>query len=59
VLRLDADWAVEVRDGKVFVKDKKQISEAKRQSNGQPVAASQQIVIIGRGAAGMAAAGML
>jgi len=50
-------WAVELRGGKVFVKNKKPISEAKRKVRARPGAASpQRIVIIGGGAAGFAAA---
>jgi apoptosis-inducing factor 3 len=50
-------WAVELRDGKLFVKSKRQIAEAKRQGSGLPTAASsKKIVIIGGGAAGFAAA---
>src|SRR5215813_8553394 len=53
-------WAVELRDGKVFVKNKKPISEAKRKVSARPGAASpQRIVIIGGGAAGFAAAEQL
>src|SRR5262249_7477660 len=49
-------WAVELRDGKLFVKNKKQIAEAKRQGSGPRTAASpEKIVIIGGGAAGFAA----
>jgi apoptosis-inducing factor 3 len=49
-------WAVELRDGKLFVKNKRQIAEARRQG-GLPAAASpEKIVIVGGGAAGFAAA---
>ena len=50
-------WAVDLRDGKLFVKNRKQIAKAKRQGTGLPAAASpKRIVIIGGGAAGFAAA---
>src|SRR5262249_31726018 len=53
-------WAVELRDGKVFVENKRQIAEAKRRGKGLPAAASpEKIVVIGGGAAGFAAAEML
>jgi apoptosis-inducing factor 3 len=50
-------WDVALRDGKVFVKNKKAISEAKRKDSARPAAASpERIVIVGGGAAGFAAA---
>ena len=50
-------WAVELRDGKLFVKNKRQIAEARRQGGDLPAAASPgKILIIGGGAAGLAAA---
>jgi NADPH-dependent 2,4-dienoyl-CoA reductase/sulfur reductase-like enzyme len=52
-----ACWNVELREGKVFVKNKKSISETKQKGGARPAAASpDSIVIIGGGAAGFAAA---
>jgi NADPH-dependent 2,4-dienoyl-CoA reductase/sulfur reductase-like enzyme/nitrite reductase/ring-hydroxylating ferredoxin subunit len=52
-----ACWAVELRDGKVFVRNRKPISEANGKDSARSGAASpQRIVIIGGGAAGFAAA---
>jgi NADPH-dependent 2,4-dienoyl-CoA reductase/sulfur reductase-like enzyme/nitrite reductase/ring-hydroxylating ferredoxin subunit len=52
-----ACWAVTVRDGKVFVGNKQQVSQAKR-AGGVPLTAAspERIVIVGGGAAGFAAA---
>ena len=50
-----ACWAVEERDGKVFVKDK----TAPTQPTQTPGGASKRVVIVGGGAAGFAAAEML
>src|SRR5947207_8295166 len=49
-------WAVEQRDAKVFVKDKRGEKPAPRY---RPAAAPDRIVIVGGGAAGFAAAEML
>ena len=50
-------WSVEQRDGKVFVKEKREAAEAgARQAGGN---APDKIVIVGGGAAGFAAAEML
>jgi len=50
-------WAVELRDGKVVVKDKKQPAQAQRKPAARPGAVSpERIVIVGGGAAGFAAA---
>src|SRR5262252_7061822 len=55
-----ACWAVTVRDGKVFVGNKQQASQAKRTTGASLTAASaERIVIVGGGAAGFAAAEML
>src|SRR4051794_7714675 len=49
-------WAVEQRDGKVFVKAKREQPRPARRAAGTP---PQKIVIVGGGAAGFAAAEML
>lgn len=48
-------WAVEQRDGKVFVREKRAVKPAARKLSEAP----QKIVIVGGGAAGFAAAEML
>ena len=52
-----ACWAVEQRDGTVFVRAK--IAQPKPRPRGKPSAAPSKIVIVGGGAAGFAAAEML
>jgi NADPH-dependent 2,4-dienoyl-CoA reductase/sulfur reductase-like enzyme/nitrite reductase/ring-hydroxylating ferredoxin subunit len=52
-----ACWSVDVRDGKIFVQNKKKVPEPKKK--GKPVSAAGspgKIVIVGGGAAGFAAA---
>jgi nitrite reductase/ring-hydroxylating ferredoxin subunit len=52
-----ACWAVEQRDGKIFVQNKKEMQEPKRKRSAAPAPASpEKIVIVGGGAAGFAAA---
>jgi apoptosis-inducing factor 3 len=52
-----ACWAVEQRDGKLFVTTKKEVPAPKQRGSAAPAAATpERIVIIGGGAAGFAAA---
>src|SRR5580704_16292456 len=51
-----ACWAVELRDGRLFVTTKKDVPSPRKQSGAKPAGMPERIVIIGGGAAGFAAA---